>query len=210
MKNLYFQRTFGRSNLIVDILVGILIAVASYPNLLLSVFIRNNFGERRFNIVSAITVFVILSLPIVIYFIESRIPEELIWPLSFLGLFNLTFLYFAWKRNRETPYHLTQYDFTKFSLYSGESTVNWSRFPFLKSWAEEPTKREILAEPLLFFVPGLIMCFTPVTIFVGVVLVISSLPYGGSHWAAYRVSREVILEKNDERICNEDMARIFI
>lgn len=61
-KNLYFQTMFQRTNGIKMIILDFFLSIASWPRLMIEVFIRKNFGERYFSLAAAITITVILFL----------------------------------------------------------------------------------------------------------------------------------------------------
>lgn len=65
-KNLYFRSVIRRENLFKKFVLDFFFAIASYPRLLIEVFIRRNFGERYFSMASAVWLTVLLlAFPII-------------------------------------------------------------------------------------------------------------------------------------------------
>jgi len=77
-RNLYYRSTHKRENLLKKGFLGIFQRNASYPRLLLEVFIRKDFGERYFSLASALWVTFLLALwPVLITKILN--PSLNIW-----------------------------------------------------------------------------------------------------------------------------------
>src|SRR5580698_10190152 len=60
-KNLYYRDTLRRENMLKVFILSLFSLFASYPRLLLEVFIRKNFGARYFKLSSALTVAFLLA-----------------------------------------------------------------------------------------------------------------------------------------------------
>src|SRR5258706_15873154 len=76
-KNLYFRAVVRRENIFKNFCYAIFLAFASYPRLLLEVFIRKNFGERYFRLSSVVTLTAILSVLPWLFKWMSGVTEQL-------------------------------------------------------------------------------------------------------------------------------------
>lgn len=119
-----------------------------------------------------------------------------------VGIFGFVFLYFANQRRKESRLDQFSVNFQKFSLSTGELT-GW--FQSKRENGASIHKVEILYEPLPFFLIGLVLVLIPFTLPLGGILVISSVFYSLSYLGAYAISRDVIMDRIDERICGEEM-----
>lgn len=219
-KNLYFRTMYRRRNLLKEAVFGLFNAISPYPKLAMEVFIRKNFGERYFNLASAITVAAILLLLPMALHKGSALPMLVTgggYPgygtggegqPSFWGkyatwyLYLVAFVYFSVKRWKEVRHNPSVFDFERFSLYSGDIDSRFFRPPFIKN---TPTVRrvEILYEPALFFIIGLFLWLLGQSL--GWLLVIGSIIYSISYAAMYKQGDDFITDKIDEMILNEEL-----
>jgi hypothetical protein len=211
-KNIYFRNVIKRENVAKKILLHIFYQLASFPRLVLEVFIRKNFGERYFNLASVLSVALIIALlPAVLYNLPTANGHGF-WPFLvryatwyvFLGLF----LYHCWQRWREIQKSSSSFDFTRFSLYAGDINPWFQKIRL--SGTGEPSIRtiETLYEPGIFFVGGVVLWVFGQSI--GVFICIASVFYSLSYVAAYWQGDNFILDRIDEIIFNEEMARAFV
>lgn len=219
-KNLYYATVFKRSTFFKDLFLDFFIGTASYPRLLLEVFVRRNFGERYFSIAASITLAVILaSIPI---FIQSTsrygsidlfdaLTEYFTW-----YLFIAAFLFMAFKRQKEVSREPSVFDFARFSLSTGEVHPKFYELKIFKKKEGRtvqrvaPNIRQIatLLEPLLFLTIGLLLALMQQI--VGILIIVSSICYSLSYVAAYSRGDNFVMDMIDEMICNEEMTSSFV
>lgn len=231
-KNLYYKGVLQRDNFFQKLVLSFFAFWASYPRLLLEVFIRKNFGERYFRLSSAITVVILFgALP---FFLKwaSRILGGLIAPgnagadfdldvvpeartagsSSMTGyvawfIFLAIFLAFSIKRHIEKRRNPSVFDFAKFSLYSGD--INPAFFK-VQIAGKKPHIRlvETLLEPAPFFIAGLVLWLLNQNL--GILLVVCSIFYALGYVAAYRIGDDFVMDKIDEMICNQELKKAFV
>lgn len=211
-KNLYFRSVLRRDNLIKVFFLGLFGSIASYPRMLLEVFIRKDFGERYFNLASAIYVTLILAvIPIALKdaFRFLRDDEDssfwmhyLTWYI-FLALFMIKCIQ-HYKTMKRSP---SVFDFARYSLSSGQLHPQFFKIqiPGIK-----PDRRniEILLEPGIFFVLGIVLWLIGQK--VGILLTICSIFYSFSYQLAYHTGDNFVMDKIDEIICNEELKKTFV
>jgi len=214
-KESFYRTVFRRSNPIKDFIFDLFKAIASWPRLLLEVFIRKNFGRRYFSFSNSVMMAVMLAfIPYVVSQITSGpfsgraidftdvLTTHFTWYL-FLG----AFLYFAFLRKREIDQEPYTFDFTRFSDSTGDM------LPFLYDLNFRGKKvniREVetIVEPLLFFAVG--MVFTLMGQIVGILIILASLVYSLSYRAAYRDGDNFIMDKMDEILFNQQLFQTLI
>jgi hypothetical protein len=213
-KNLYYRNVYKRSNVFHSISVTIFHTIASYPRLLLEVFIRRNLGERYFTFFGCIVMALVLSLVpffsngIFSFLGYSRsfefttfLVKNLSWYV-FLGVFIL----FAIKRRAEIARKPSVFDFGRFSLSTGESLPFFYQIKIFGT--PDPRLVETFFEPLFFFVIGFVL-----TLFgqsVGWLILVCSLLYGLSYRGAYKLGDDFVMDKIDEQIANEETYKAFV
>jgi hypothetical protein len=213
-KNLYFRTVIKRESIIQKVILNFFHKTASFPRLILEVFIRKNFGIRYFNIASVLTVaFILALLPVMLYNLST---ETLYTGRTFFGFakkyatwyaFLSMFLYHSWQRWKEIRRGASSFDFTKFSLYAGDVNPWFHTIRLLK---KSPTIRRIetLYEPGIFFLGGALLCLFGQSI--GLLLCISSVFYSLSYVSTYWQGDNFVLDRIDETIFNEEMIRAFV
>lgn len=211
-KNLYYKEVFQRRSLTMEWLLDLFLSFASWPRMLLEVFIRKNFGERYFSALSAIYILIVFS---IIPFLTGG------WSLGFGGrsfmdvivdnifwyLYLATFIGMCIVRGREIQRLPSVFDFGRFSMSAGQI------LPFfytIKLGGKRADTRiiETLLEPALFFVIGILFCLIGQS--VGVLLLVSSIMYSLSYVAAYHKGDNFIMDKIDMIICNEELVSAFV
>ncbi len=212
-KSIYYKTVFQRKNVIKDFLLKLFLSIASYPRMILEVFIRKNFGERYFSFATAITIFVILLLIPALssryYFNDFRfdgwdmLMENKLW-----YIFACAFLYVANQRRLEIERLPSVFDFARFSLSNGIIHPFFQKLVLDKS---NYTIRqiEIFIEPLVFLAIGLLLApmgQAPLSI----LLVVCSIIYSLSYSAAYYLGDQFIMDKIDEMIASEEMVNAFV
>ncbi len=211
-KNLYYATVFGRTNMLRDLILRFFIMIASWPRMVLEVFIRTNFGERYFSLATAITLIVVLG------FLPYQMAQ------SFFGYYGLTFFeyiklnplwylfvvafgYFSWKRYQEVKRKPGVFDFAKFTWSTGEKN---RKFYDLKWFGQDPSGRVIstIYEPAFFLAIGifLIICHQSLGYLITVCSICYSLGYAGQ----YHLGDMFVMDKIDEMICNEELVESFV
>ena len=220
-KNLYYRTVFRRDNVIKKAILDFFLAIASYPRLLLEVFIRKNFGERYFSLASVLTITVILLVfPGLINSLMSLghrgfdddygsfgrnqgfFSESALWYV-FIAAF-LVFSILRWLEVRKNP---SVFDFKRFSLYTGDINPLFNK---IKVFDKPVNTRwiEIFFEPLPFFILGFILYLLKQKL--GIVLCFSAVCYGLSYAGAYRNGDNFVMDKIDEMIVNQEQHSAFV
>ncbi len=215
-KNLYFRTVFKRENVFLKVLFNTFLSLCSWPRLLLEVFLRKNFGERYFTLVSAITVAVILIfIPLGADQLFSMFnpygrhggQESNFWTkYATWYVFLAAFLYFSFMRSEEIKRNPSVYDFGRFSLCAGDINPVFYKLNF---WGKATSRKiEIFYEPALFFIAGIILMFIGQKL--GLLLIISSIFYSLSYAGAYKNGDNFVLDKIDEMIISEETEKAFV
>lgn len=216
MKRNLFNTVFQRENLLQTAIFDFFFALASYPRLALEVFLRRKMGRRYFTAASALTVAVLLLvLPLGFYGGQRAARTFFGHPhsVSFMGqyatwyIFTLLFLWFSHKRNRETFPHINILDYNHFSLSSGIPHRALYKLPIYQTPATNYTV-EVFVEPLLFFLPGLILVLLSQPL--GFLLVVCSICYGFSYAASYKRADNYFQDLIDKIILAQEIDRAFI
>lgn len=212
-KSIYYKTVFQRKNVIKDFLLKLFLAIASYPRMILEVFIRKNFGERYFSFATAITIFVILLiLPTLFSYYQFNWYRFELWEMimdnKLWYVFACAFLYMANKRRLEIKRLPSVFDFARFSLSGGAIHPKLNELVVKK---EQFTIRqiEIYIEPLICFLFALSLFIfgqTPLSI----LLMVCSIIYSFSYSAAYYLGDQFIMDKIDEMIASEEMVNAFV
>lgn len=201
---------FGRTNNIEFVVLSLAMFFASWPRLVIEVFIRRNFGERYYTLASAISVFLLLAfIPVArIIFIDYGYVEWGDFFKNYLTwyLFLFVFLFFGWLRYLETKRNPSVFDLEKYSLYSGDF------LPALKKFMEQTKSSvrhlEIFYEPGAVFIIGLILALAGQPL--GTLLIVCSIIYSLSSAGAYRQSDHYIMDQIDKMILLEEFEKAFV
>ncbi|MBS1585841.1 MAG: hypothetical protein JSS82_09890 [Bacteroidetes bacterium] len=220
-KNLYYRTMYGRTNALKTFVFGVLASVSSYPRLVMEVFIRKNMGERYFNLMSAITVAVLLAVIPVIpnpfsYFSYSRYSEyagspdgsSFSWAHYFTWYaFLAAFLYFSYLRYKEVKRNPSVFDFAKFSLYSGD--INPAFFKVQIPGVNTTVRNvQTLIEPAAFFLAGLVLWMVSQKL--GMLFMVCAVIYSASYIYSYMQGDNFVMDKIDEIILNGEMKESFV
>lgn len=224
-KNLYYRTVFRRTNLIKERIFAFFLFIASYPRVLIEVFIRKNFGERYFSLATCFTVAgFLMIIPILLKRLaifngirsdnwESAMEAikvyqspvlKIYWQWYVFTVVFLVFSFIRWKEVRRSP---SVFDFKRFSLHTGDI------LPFFNNLTINDKKPSIRAietfwEPLGFFIVGLILYMMGQTL--GMLLIAAALCYSLSYYGAYNSGDHFVMDKIDEMILNEEMEAAFI
>lgn len=225
-KNLYYREIFGRDNLFTKAIFDFFMKIASYPRLLLEVFLRKNMGERYFSLATAITIAVLLlAYPIVInqgfsvrpsaadvYAYYSGETSTFARP-SFLGkyaiwyLFTGGFIYMMILRYKEVRRNPSVFDFGRFSLSAGDIHDFFYTFKFFAKKAN-PRIIATLYEPAVAFIIGLVLYLVGQNI--GLVIGVAAICYSLSYAGEYKKGDDFVMDMIDEMIMNEEMEDAFV
>jgi hypothetical protein len=213
-KNLYYREVLRRKNPLKELLIRVFMGFSSWPRLLLEVFIRKNFGERYFSFSTAVVMTCFLALlPFAFFFTGGLFSGGYgrNWTLFFFSytswyLFLAAFMFMAVLRRREIKRNPSVFDFAKFSLYAGDIDQRFFGFTILGT--PDIRRVEILLEPALFLVGGFALSLFGQS--VGMLIMFCSILYSLSYVAAYHIGDEYVMDKIDEKICNEDFMTHFI
>lgn len=208
-RNLYYRQMYQGNTRIDAVGAHYASGIMSWGRMLLEVFIRKNFGERYFSLGKAVIAFVIL---IVVPFFDRSLGLQhfysVLWSRYTLWYaFAFAFLYFSILRHREIPFNPSVYDFAKFSLYSGDTHPFFLEFK--KADGTSDMRRiETVYEPLGFLAVGI--CLWLIGQSLGILLFFSAWMYAASYQLLYSQGDQIILDRIDERLMNEEMENIFV
>jgi len=211
-KEEYYNQVFRRENVIKSFIFSFFLGIASWPRLLIEVFLRKEMGERYFSLSTGIIEATVLGmLPI----LESKIflnREDysvigIILQNWALYIFLAVFVYKCFERKREIKRNKAEFDLTRFTLSTGN--IN-PLFYQIKIQGKEATIRQIsiYLEPAVPFVIGLILLGLGQGL--GGLLITASICYSISYAAAFHAGDNYILDKIDQMICNENLAESFV
>lgn len=222
-KNLYYHAVFQRKNPVKEFFFNIFTALASWPRLLLEVFLRKNFGERYFSFSTAVIMAFFLALmPVLLNKIFDSYMRQfdslydifikyLEWYI-FIGIF----LAVAYFRQKEIDRNPSVFDLGKFSLSSGDTNPLFEKVTIFKNREVAggpkvgPDQRQIatILEPLVCLIAGLILI--KMGAISGALIAICSIFYSFSYMAAFHVGDNFIMDKIDELICNQELYSSFV
>jgi len=192
--------------------------------MLIEVFLRRNFGRRYFSLPSAFFFCIALSL---IYHLSGLFnsrgtrlhqmfaSDEEMHALDVQAhnqtfgfyVFLAVFLCFCFARFLEMNNRPSEYDFKHYSRYSGDQ-ASWL-LKLSGYITSSPRTVEIGIEPALGFFAGLFINVLGLHA-VGMIVMVCSVLYSLSYWAAYQVGDDFVFDKVDERIWNENLERAFV
>ncbi len=208
-KNLYFREQINRQK-INHAALRQLINIASYPRLVLEVFLRKNFGQRYFSMGDAGVILLVLgAIPIIRpYMARSYVPFEwgdFLIHYSTWYAFLAAFYMFSSRREKEISREISVFDFGKYSLYSGDIDP---RFYRINAGKTDVRKIETVYEPVIFLVAGIALSIVGQKI--GAVLTTCSIFYLLGSAAAYKLGDDFVMNHIDEMICNEELEDTFV
>ena len=207
-KNLYFREQINRQKINHTALQQF-INIASYPRLVLDVFLRKNFGQRYFSLGDAYFVILVLGIiPLVRpYMASSYVRFD--WGDFFLHYatwyaFLAAYYMFSVRRENEIKRELSVFDFGKYSLYSGDIDPRFYRI----GGKTDVRKIETLYEPAIFLAAGIVLYLIRQPI--GTVFVVCSLFYSMGSACAYKLGDDFVMNHIDEMIVNEELEDTFV
>ncbi|UFH54804.1 hypothetical protein [Spirosoma sp. KNUC1025] len=212
-KSVYYQVMYRRRNVIKEALLNFALGLSSWPRMIIEVLIRRNQGERYFSASGAVTLTVLLTIAPIVLIEPMRYrfggTTVSVFFSTFLTwyLYLVAFMYYAAQRHEEVKRLPNVFDFARFTKSTG-IIHHWFRNFKFNGRGFDTREIETLLEPGLFFFTGLIMWFSGQPI--GFVLLVSSLFYGFSYSAAYHIGDNLLMDKIDEQICNEELVRTFV
>lgn len=234
-----FYQTLKRPESAIKQIIWILFDLFASPcRMLIEVFIRRNFGERYFRLSSAVGAFFFyLFWPFIWMFLKSQVDTILSFPMlrpkpdmtdAMLrmdpayqpmqnaastveivgwGLFLLAFVAMSiwhYRRQRRAP---STFDFARYSYYNGDILP---AFLNMKIRGKNLSRRaiECWLEPGIAFAAGSSLSLSGQR--PGGLLMFSAIVYSISYCRAYRASDNLILDKIDQRIVNEELAKVLL
>lgn len=208
-KNLYYRNVLQRRNKLKEAFLMFFWGIASYPRLILEVFLRKNMGCRYYSFSSCVTILVLLFIiPMMFgdtlrYGFFEHFKEHKLW-----YLFCITFIFYGYRRYKEVKRIEGEFDFQHFSLSTG---LKYDFFYSLKFNGKTFTPRqiEIFIEPLPVLILGILLLLID-QVHLGLLFIVCSIIYSQSYAAAYMLSDHFILDKIDEIICNEGLNDTFV
>lgn len=231
-KSLYYRTVLTRKYRLRDAILMWTLNFAGLVRPLIEVFTRTNFGERylRFSVCLSSALF-FCFLPFMAAAFKAflaaffRMGSDMGMGdnLQLVGssmwknikdhyltwyLFFAVFLYFSWKQRKYTRRSRSLFDFSKFSISSGDIHPVFFREDLPVIGKADLRTIECYLEPLPFFVGGLLLMLLGQAI--GNLLVFASVMYCLGYIAAYRRGDNFILDKIDEIISNEELADSFM
>jgi hypothetical protein len=206
-KNEFYSVMFGRQNAIKNFIYGFFIAIASWPRLLLEVFVRKEFGERYFSFSTSCIIFIILAgYPYALAYAHSfgRVSVfDILWENLLWYMFLFSFMYCCFQRRKELNKRPKTYSKNYFSLSSGIANP---KFDYNKIFGTQVKSYYIvtLIEPGIFFVIGVLLILIHQKT-LGITLTICSIIYSISWRAQYAICHNKMLELFDIGICHDEM-----
>jgi hypothetical protein len=215
-RNLYFENQTSRSNSILDLFTRVFKYGSDNARLVLEVLIRKKMGERYFSITSAASISLFLIIVPLLAMSGSQMVYAWLGDMNYriseskaLNVLYMMFVKFStWivftvlfikasiKRYKEVRRKPGEYNFNKYSKYSGDiNPIFWK----YKLFNIEPSFRTIRTfyEPLPFFIIGLILIFAGQII--GYLLFYCSIIYSianiGSIWSGNNYVLDIIDRK---------------
>lgn len=217
-KNLYFRKVIKRKNKVNDFIFDFFSAIASYPRILLEVFLRKQFGERYFKISSAVTAAIFTALfPFIFEFVATFFSgrryyggsnsDSLSTDFTPYAIFILLFLVFTCIRSIEIERRPSSFNFGYFSYSMGQLNPLFYK---IKIFGKAPSPRfiETFYEPLVFFLLGVLFYLFGSSF--GVFLIVCSICYSISYMAAYAVGDDFVLDHIDEMLMNQEVESSFV
>lgn len=223
----YYRSVFGANRAFLVFFWNLVKAFGGFFQIIPAVFLRKNMGERYFSSTAVrIWIILLIFLPIIYAKIDTffmmLLDVEMYKPIykpmlsrkeTWYGygtwyLFIIVFAYFARKRRKEIKISRSSFDRTKFSQYSGDIDEYTERLGD-KLYGEEnnPRKIETRVEPLMIAVVGAVLWILNQKI--GGFLIIVSLFYAWSYWAAYRIGDEAMLDILDRNYLKRQLAEMI-
>lgn len=203
-----------------NFIVDFFFILASIPRLLLEVFIRKNFGERYLPFSLVVVVFLVLAAwPIIaVKTIQglaslSPMPEATpvkssMWNYLTWYIYLLAFLYLGFRHNRDVKRRKKAFDRERYSRYDGDLKGVFFRLSIRLRGKVSLRFMQIVLEPAPFFIVGIILIIIGQRL--GNLLLVCSVFYSLSYWAAFIRADNYVLDMIDETIISEEMEPVFL
>lgn len=220
-KQLSYRATIARPQVFRDHIYTWLLAFSSWPRLLLEVFTRRNFGERYFSMSSAVLAALFLA-----YYPFYRAAGLLLFSSHRYGNYGeessfgstlagnvclygylIAFIVMAIQRRREVKRIPGQFDFSRYSLSTGEINPLLLNFTIGGKPLSLRTIQTLI-EPGLFFFIGFLLWAIGQSL--GLVLMVCAVFYSLSYRGMYRIGDNYVLDQIDKMIVNRQMVSSFV
>lgn len=217
--NVHYRQEFKRQNNLRLNLVEFFISICSFPKLFLEVFLRRKFGQRYFNLGSALGVTIIMfALPYVIhlagsaygYFMNRSYGFELgSFLLHYLSWYVLLAAFVVRSIKHRLAMRLVtgEFDWEWYSQSSGIIHPFFYEFE-LNGWKASERQVEIFMEPAIPFIAGIFLMLISQPI--GAVLIICSIIYSASYAAAYYRGDSEMYNWIDMNIVAKNKEKLFL
>lgn len=208
-KNLYYAVTFRRINAFKVGILGIFLAICSWPRVFIEVFTRTGFGIRYFLFPLCLFLAACLAaLPFIIYRgypVPAIIAKNFTW-----YVYTVALVIFSFNRKKEIKRRKNSYDFAHFSESSGQIHPWFYTLGFLQRYSHPEARRiiSVYIEPGIFLIAGIILVLLHQ--YIGVLFIVCSIIYSMSWSAQYYLGDQFVLNKIDEMICNEELVNSFV
>lgn len=215
-KNLYYRQVLSRRNVLLETIQDFFLKIASYPRLLIEVFLRKNFGVRYFS-TSAVTIvglmlliYPLMSRGIISIFSRSSVSKShsnLLTDFGLWYLFVFAFLYFSFRRWQEVRRNPSVFDFAKVSLYAGDVHPFFYDFK-IGDRSFSIRTIEIYLEAAPFFIAGLLLWAVGQNL--GLLFIVASVCYSISYAATYKKGDNFVMDLIDDILYNEAKYENFV
>jgi len=204
-KSLNFSSVLHRRNLVEEFFMSLFLSLASYPRLLLEVFLRRKMGERYFSFATVITVFIILGA--VPFLLERTMAMRVVWDNTLWYLFLLVFVYVGNQRRQEIKRLPSVFDFARHSKDQGQ--LHPLLLKLSRSKHLDIRTMNILVEPGIVLAAGILLLLIN-QIMLGVLLIVAALLFSFSYRAGYHYGDHEVMDVIDKIIASEEKMKSFV
>lgn len=205
-RNIYIETFSSRNNFIIYLITGIFMLAASGASALIEVFMRVRFGERYITLAQSIGLFLVLM------------GWGIVETFSFNGygfltcIYALAYLYLSIIHRLEISKYGTTYDFKRFSLSNGEPNDFFKKIIGAKVFGTTITKYRynMIIEPGIPFVIGLLLMSTQVFMTLGIVLTFCGFVFGIRNFVIANRGRNFVLDIIDNKITSESSYDVLV
>jgi hypothetical protein len=199
----YFMAVTGYGSFIRNLLLGVTLVLTQPTSLIMSVFLRKNFGERYYSLSASLAMAILMGAATYGFYLA----DTPIYALIPVWIFILLFTYAAIKRRLEFKAFTHDVRCDRFSYYEGDFQQGIWDF-IHKKFPKIPMKSLYIRkyyEPLLTVLIGGILCLLFVPILVGILLVSVGVMQYFRVVSQYAIGRHFLLDKVDQIISDEEM-----
>jgi hypothetical protein len=198
-KTLYYRRFHQKKNDVTSIFNLLLTAFASLAKRLCDVFVRTNMGERYFStLMSSILIIILAIAPFIFSRGFNTDILEIILSNPSWYIFVALYIFFCIKRYKELRRDTSLFDFTKFSLSTGDTLPLFEKVN-IKGVPANPRQIAVLLEPVFFFIIGVLLILFKQEI--GLVITVSSICYWFTNYTSFLEGDNFVLDIIDDKIC---------